>query len=75
MDDRLKKIEQIPYFQRPKSILEEFPALNNIESGDESMKTVISVIDRMSQTVQLQRDSQMNVLSRLDQIEGQIKSL
>ena len=51
MDDRLKTIEQIPYFQRPKSILEEFPALNNIENGSESMKTIISVIDRMNQTV------------------------
>ena len=57
MDDRLKKIEMIPYFQRPKSILEEFPALNNIENENESLKTVISVIDRMNQTVQLQRDS------------------
>ena len=75
MDDRLKKIEQIPYFQKPKSLFEEFPALSNIGNENESLKTVITVIDRMNQTVQLQRDSQMNVLSRLDSIEGQIKSL
>ena len=58
-----------------RSILEDYPVLRTKDGEDEELRVIISVIDRINQTVTLHRDAQMNILSRLDILESQVAPL